>query len=168
MFNVLLQILDDGRLTDGKGRTVDFKNTVIIMTSNLGSQEILEFQSGGGKDFSMVKERVLNLLRRQFKPEFLNRVDEIIVFHPLDKSHMKQISLMLLDKFAQRVRDFAGLELTWSEKTLNYLSEKGYDPSYGARPLKRLIQQEIETPLSRMIVQGVKSGEKINLDELID
>ncbi|AYO30453.1 ATP-dependent chaperone ClpB [Biomaibacter acetigenes] len=168
VFNVLLQILDDGRLTDGKGRTVDFKNTVIIMTSNLGSHEILEFQAGGGKDFSIVKERVLNLLRRQFKPEFLNRVDEVIVFHPLEKSHMKQISQMLLEKFAQRVKDFAGLELTWSDRTLNYLSEKGYDPSYGARPLKRLIQQEIETPLSRMIVQGVKSDEKINLDELID
>jgi ATP-dependent Clp protease ATP-binding subunit ClpB len=167
VFNVLLQILDDGRLTDGKGRTVDFKNTVIIMTSNLGSQEILEFQSGGGKDFSIVKERVLNLLRRQFKPEFLNRVDEIIVFHPLDKSHMKQISQMLLEKFAQRVKDFSGLELIWSDRTLDHLSEKGYDPSYGARPLKRLIQQEIETPLSRMIVQGIKSGEKINLDELI-
>lgn len=168
VFNVLLQILDDGRLTDGKGRTVDFKNTVIIMTSNLGSQEILEFQSEGGKDFSIVKERVLDLLRRQFKPEFLNRVDEIIVFHPLGESDVKQISQMLLERFARRVKDFAGLELTWSDRTLDYLSEKGYDPSYGARPLKRLIQQRIETPLSRIIVQGIKPGEKINLDEFMD
>lgn len=168
VFNVLLQILDDGRLTDGKGRTVDFKNTVIIMTSNLGSQEILEFQSEGGKDFSIVKERVLDLLRRQFKPEFLNRVDEIIVFHPLGESDVKQISQMLLERFARRVKDFAGLELTWSDRTLDYLSKKGYDPSYGARPLKRLIQQRIETPLSRIIVQGIKPGEKINLDEFMD
>lgn len=168
IFNVLLQILDDGRLTDGKGRTVDFKNTVLIMTSNIGSQEILDSQAENGEDFSKIKEKVLNLLKYHFKPEFLNRIDEIIVFEPLGHKHMQKISELLLKRFAQRIRDSLGLELTWSEKTINYLAEKGYDPSFGARPVKRLIQQSIETPLSRRIVQGIKSGETINLDELIN
>lgn len=168
IFNVLLQILDDGRLTDGKGRTVDFKNTVLIMTSNIGSQEILDSQAENGEDFSKIKEKVLNLLKYHFKPEFLNRIDEIIVFEPLGHKHMQKISELLLKRFAQRIRDSLGLELTWSEKTINYLAEKGYDPSFGARPVKRLIQQSIETPLSRRIVQGIKPGETINLDELIN
>jgi len=168
IFNVLLQILDDGRLTDGKGRTVDFKNTVLIMTSNIGSQEILDSQAENGEDFSKIKEKVLNLLKYHFKPEFLNRIDEIIVFEPLGHKHMQKISEHLLKRFAQRIRDSLGLELTWSEKTINYLAEKGYDPSFGARPVKRLIQQSIETPLSRRIVQGIKPGETINLDELIN
>lgn len=168
IFNVLLQILDDGRLTDGKGRTVDFKNTVLIMTSNIGSQEILDSQAENGEDFSKIKEKVLNLLKYHFKPEFLNRIDEIIVFEPLGHKHMQKISELLLKRFAQRIRDSLGLELTWSKKTINYLAEKGYDPSFGARPVKRLIQQSIETPLSRRIVQGIKSGETINLDELIN
>lgn len=168
IFNVLLQILDDGRLTDGKGRTVDFKNTVLIMTSNIGSQEILDSQAENGEDFSKIKEKVLNLLKYHFKPEFLNRIDEIIVFEPLGHKHMQKISELLLKRFAQRIRDSLGLKLTWSEKTINYLAEKGYDPSFGARPVKRLIQQSIETPLSRRIVQGIKSGETINLDELIN
>ncbi|HQA59686.1 MAG: ATP-dependent chaperone ClpB [Tepidanaerobacteraceae bacterium] len=167
IFNVLLQILDDGRLTDGKGRTVDFKNTVLIMTSNIGSQEILDFQAGKGEDFSKIKEKVLDLLKYHFKPEFLNRVDEIIVFEPLGPHHMEKISELLLKRFAQRIMDSIGLELTWSEKTIKYLAEKGYDPTFGARPVKRLIQQSIETPLSRRVIQGIKPGEKINLDEFI-
>ncbi|NLZ52176.1 MAG: ATP-dependent chaperone ClpB [Thermoanaerobacteraceae bacterium] len=167
IFNVLLQILDDGRLTDGKGRTVDFKNTVLIMTSNIGSQEILDFQAGNEEDFSKIKEKVLNLMKHYFKPEFLNRVDEIIVFEPLGPKHMQKIAELLLKRFARRIMDSIGLELTWSEKTINYLAEKGYDPSFGARPVKRLIQQSIETPLSRRIIQGIKAGTIINLDELI-
>lgn len=167
IFNVLLQILDDGRLTDGKGRTVDFKNTVLIMTSNIGSQEILDFQATNGEDFSKIKEKVLDLLKHHFKPEFLNRVDEIIVFEPLGPHHMEKISELLLKRFAQRIMDSIGLELTWSEKTIKYLAEKGYDPTFGARPVKRLIQQSIETPLSRRVIQGIKPGEKINLDEFI-
>lgn len=167
IFNVLLQILDDGRLTDGKGRTVNFKNTVLIMTSNIGSQEILDFQAAKSKSFSQIREKVLNLTKLYFKPEFLNRVDEIIVFHPLDPKHMQQISSLLLNDFAQRVKDTAGLELIWSEKTINYLAAKGYDPNFGARPVKRLIQQDIETPLSRRIIQGMKPGENINIDEII-
>jgi ATP-dependent Clp protease ATP-binding subunit ClpB len=168
VFNVLLQILDDGRLTDGKGRTVDFKNTVLIMTSNIGSQEILDFQSGNGEDFTKIKEKVFNLMKHYFKPEFLNRVDEIIVFEPLGPKHMEKISELLLKRFAQRIMDSLGLKLTWSEKTINYLAHKGYDPSFGARPVKRLIQQSIETPLSRRIIQGIKPGASINLDELIN
>ena len=167
IFNVLLQILDDGRLTDGKGRTVDFKNTVLIMTSNIGSQEILDFQAAKDIDFSDIKEQVLSLMKHYFKPEFLNRVDEIIVFHPLELKHMQEISGLLLTNFAQRVKDTAGIDLVWSEKTLNYLAENGYDPSFGARPVKRLIQQDIETPLSRKIIQGIKPGEKINIDDII-
>ncbi|MDD4570189.1 MAG: ATP-dependent chaperone ClpB [Tepidanaerobacteraceae bacterium] len=167
IFNVLLQILDDGRLTDGKGRTVDFKNTVLIMTSNIGSQEILDYQASKNENFSHIKEEVLSLMKHYFKPEFLNRVDEIIVFHPLEPKHMQKISDLLLTNFAQRVRNTTGLELTWSDKTTIYLAEKGYDPSFGARPVKRLIQQDIETPLSRRIIKGIKPGEKINIDEII-
>ncbi len=168
IFNVLLQILDDGRLTDGKGRTVDFKNTVLIMTSNIGSQEILNFQVTKDKSFSEIKEKVLDMMKLYFKPEFLNRVDEIIVFHPLEPKHMQKISELLLNNFAQRVKNNSGVELTWSEKTINYLAEKGYDPRFGARPVKRLIQQNIETPLSRKIIQGIKPGEKVNIDEIIE
>lgn len=168
IFNVLLQILDDGRLTDGKGRTVDFKNTVLIMTSNIGSQEILNFQVTKDKSFSEIKEKVLDMMKLYFKPEFLNRVDEIIVFHPLEPKHMQKISELLLNNFAQRVKNNSGIELTWSEKTINYLAEKGYDPRFGARPVKRLIQQNIETPLSRKIIQGIKPGEKVNIDEIIE
>nr|WP_296971033.1 MULTISPECIES: ATP-dependent chaperone ClpB [Tepidanaerobacter] len=167
VFNVLLQILDDGRLTDGKGRTINFKNTVLIMTSNIGSQEILEYQSSRDKNFSQIKEKVLNLLKHYFKPEFLNRVDEIIVFHPLEPEHVEKIAELLLNNFAQRVKNTAGINLTWSEKSVRYLAEKGYDPLFGARPLKRLIQQEIETPLSRKIIEGVKPGEVINIDEIL-
>uniref|UniRef100_UPI001BD3D9E4 AAA family ATPase n=1 Tax=Tepidanaerobacter acetatoxydans TaxID=499229 RepID=UPI001BD3D9E4 len=167
VFNVLLQILDDGRLTDGKGRTINFKNTVLIMTSNIGSQEILEYQSTRDKNFSQIKEKVLNLLKHYFKPEFLNRVDEIIVFHPLEPEHVAKIADLLLNNFAQRVKNAAGIDLTWSEKSVRYLAEKGYDPLFGARPLKRLIQQEIETPLSRKIIEGVRPGEVINIDEIL-
>ncbi len=167
VFNVLLQILDDGRLTDGKGRTINFKNTVLIMTSNIGSQEILEYQSSRDKNFSQIKEKVLNLLKHYFKPEFLNRVDEIIVFHPLEPEHVAKIAELLLNNFAQRVKNTAGINLTWSEKSVRYLAEKGYDPLFGARPLKRLIQQEIETPLSRKIIEGVRPGEVINIDEIL-
>jgi len=167
IFNVLLQILDDGRLTDGKGRTVDFKNTVLIMTSNIGSQEILDFQSSQNGNFFEIKEKVLHLMKHYFKPEFLNRVDEIIVFHPLERSHMQEIAALLLNRFAQRVKNTVNLDLTWSERTINCLAENGYDPSFGARPLKRLIQQVIENPISKKIVEGIKPGEKINLDDII-
>ncbi len=153
VFNVLLQLLDDGRLTDGQGRTVNFRNTVVIMTSNIGSQEILAQQERGG-DFEQMKSGVLSILRRHFRPEFLNRVDEIVVFHALTAGQMRQIAGLLLEKLASRIYTGTGVKLEWEDSALDYLADKGYEPVFGARPLKRLIQQEVETPLSRMVVKG--------------
>ncbi len=163
IFNALLQILDDGRLTDGKGRTVNFRHSIIIMTSNIGSQEILAYQERGG-DYERMKETVLGLLRSHFRPEFLNRVDETIVFRALEREQLAGITALLMERLAARLDQGAGLTLKWDPGAVTYLSEKGYDPSYGARPLKRLIQQEVETPLSRLIVSGkVKSKDSVTL-----
>jgi len=153
VFNLMLQILDEGRLTDGQGRTVNFKNTIIIMTSNIGSQEILAYQERGG-DFQLLKEKVMGLLRLHFRPEFLNRIDEIIVFKPLQEEHIKQITILQLKRLAQRFKQATEGELKWEESAVSYLASKGYDPAFGARPLKRVIQREVETPLSRKIVAG--------------
>ena len=153
VFNVLLQILDDGRLTDGKGRTVDFRNTIVIMTSNIGSQQILSFQERGG-DYGRMKESVLVLLKQHFRPEFLNRVDEVIVFHALEREQVQKIAVLLLRRLEARIRQAAGCELKWDDPAVTFLANKGYDPAFGARPLKRVIQQEVETPLSRKIVAG--------------
>jgi ATP-dependent Clp protease ATP-binding subunit ClpB len=149
VFNVLLQILDDGRLTDGQGRTVDFKNAVIIMTSNLGSQWILSLDE---TDATM-RERVMATVREHFKPEFLNRVDEVIVFHRLAPEHLKHIVKIQLGLLTARLED-RDLRLELSDDALAYLAEKGYDPIYGARPLKRLIQREIENELALKILDG--------------
>ena len=157
IFNALLQILDDGRLTDGKGRTVDFRNTIIIMTSNIGSHEILGYQEKGG-DYDKIKETVLELLRRHFRPEFLNRVDEILVFRALEQEQLIGIAALLLERLAARLDAGTGLTLKWDPEAVSYLAEKGYDPAFGARPLKRVIQQEVETPLSRGIVAGEIKG----------
>ena len=153
VFNVLLQLLDDGRLTDGQGRTVNFQNSVVIMTSNLGSQEILSHQDQGG-DFEQMKSGVLGILRQHFRPEFLNRVDEVVVFHALNQPQVREIAAILLEKLAARISAGSSIKLEWEEDALNYLADKGYEPVYGARPLKRLIQQEVETPFSRMLVKG--------------
>ncbi len=153
VFNVLLQMLDDGRLTDGQGRTVNFRNTVVIMTSNIGSHEILAQQERGG-DFEQMKASVTSILRQHFRPEFLNRVDEIVVFHALKQADMRQIVVLLLEKLAQRIHTGTGSNLEWEDSAVEYLAEKGYEPSFGARPAKRLIQQEVETPLSRMVIKG--------------
>ena len=164
VFNALLQILDDGRLTDGHGRTVNFKNTVIIMTSNIGSQEILSFQEGQSsrliknEDYEKMRTKVLALMRQYFRPEFLNRVDETVVFHALTEEQIKQIAVLLLKKLAERIQETTGLTLKWEDSALSYLAFKGYEPAYGARPLKRLIASEVETPLSRKIVKGEISG----------
>jgi ATP-dependent Clp protease ATP-binding subunit ClpB len=154
VFNVLLQILDDGRLTDGQGRTVDFKNTIVIMTSNIGSQRILNFQGAfDGEGYEAMKEAVLDELRRHFRPEFLNRVDETIVFHALDEAHLKEIAVVQLGRLRQRLAErHMELELTPAAKT--HLVRVGYDPAYGARPLKRAIQKEIENPMGRLILEG--------------
>ncbi len=150
VFNVLLQVLDDGRMTDGQGRTVDFKNTVIVMTSNLGSHKI---QSMEESDPQLVKLAVLAEVRGHFRPEFINRIDEIVVFHGLDQQHISSIAKIQLQVLEQRLAKLEiGLEV--SDAALHKLSEAGFDPVYGARPLKRAIQQELENPLSKAILQG--------------
>ncbi len=152
VFNVLLQVLDDGRLTDSQGRTVDFKNTVLIMTSNLGSQEILEAQQRE-MDYEGIRAVVLREIQQHFRPEFLNRVDEVVVFHPLTQKELGPIVEIQLGRLRGRLAD-RQMTLELSPEAVAELAERGYDSVYGARPLKRLIQQEIETPLSRLIIQG--------------
>jgi len=159
VFNVLLQVLDDGRLTDGQGRTVDFKNTIVIMTSNIGSHRILE-----GGNHERMKMQVMEELRKHFRPEFLNRVDETIVFHSLDESHLKQIVEVQLAGLRARLAE-RHIELELSDAARTYLVQSGYDATYGARPLKRAIQRSIETPLARKIIGGVvRDGQKIYID----
>jgi ATP-dependent Clp protease ATP-binding subunit ClpB len=154
VFNVLLQILDDGRLTDGQGRVVNFKNTIIIMTSNIGSQMILEYQGRlEGNQYESMKESVLDAMRHHFRPEFLNRVDETIVFHALTEEDLKQIVEIQLERLRARLGE-RRITLELSDEAKSHLAKSGYDPVYGARPLKRAIQREIETPLSRLILKG--------------
>jgi ATP-dependent Clp protease ATP-binding subunit ClpB len=163
VFNILLQILDDGRLTDGKGRRVDFRNTIIIMTSNIGSQEILNYQEQGGS-YEEMRQRVLGLLKMSFRPEFLNRIDETIVFHALAQEQIEEIAQILLKNLALRFRQTVRAQLSWDKKALDYLARKGYEPAYGARPLKRFIQQEIETALSRKIIAGdIGPDDRVNI-----
>lgn len=163
VFNVLLQVLDDGRLTDGKGRTVDFRNTIVIMTSNIGSHEILEYQQNGG-DYEAMKDKVNGLLKRYFRPEFLNRVDETIVFHALDLEQMEDIAELLLKNLAARFRKNVQADLYWDQEALQLIARQGYDPAYGARPLRRLVQHEVETLLSRKIIGGdILAGDKVTL-----
>ncbi len=162
VFNVMLQILDDGRLTDGQGRTVDFKNTIVIMTSNAGSHRILEYKGAfEGHEYERMKGAVMEELRRVFRPEFLNRVDEIIVFHALTEEHLKQIVEIQLDYLRRRLAERnITIELTDAART--HLVRTGYDPNYGARPLKRAIQREIETLLARLLLQGkVRDGDHV-------
>jgi ATP-dependent Clp protease ATP-binding subunit ClpB len=165
VFNVMLQILDDGRLTDGKGRTVDFKNAIAIMTSNVGSQRILEYRGDfEGSGYERMKEAVLDEMRRQFRPEFLNRVDEIIVFHSLAEEHLKQIVEIQLGRVRARLVD-RHIALQLSDAARSNLVRTGYDPAYGARPLKRAIQKKIETPLGRMLLKGeVRDGQTVVVD----
>ncbi|HOG50602.1 MAG TPA: AAA family ATPase, partial [Lentisphaeria bacterium] len=161
VFNILLQVLDDGRLTDSQGRIVDFKNTVIIMTSNIGSQEIVAFD---GKDFEKMEERVMEHLRAAFRPEFLNRLDDVVVFHRLDREHIQSIVNLQLSDFGKRLSALRiGLEV--SEAARQELAAEGYDPVYGARPLKRAITRRLETPISRLLVAGDASeGKTIAVD----
>ncbi|MEA2505992.1 MAG: ATP-dependent Clp protease ATP-binding subunit ClpB [Actinomycetota bacterium] len=159
VFNMLLQILDDGRLTDAQGRTVDFKNTVVIMTSNLGSQWIL---SASETEESM-RDKVMETVRHQFKPEFLNRVDEIIVFHRLGREHLARIIDLQLERVQERLVE-RDIYLVVNEDARRYLAERGFDPAYGARPLKRLIQREIENPLAVKLLDGTfRSGDKVEV-----
>ncbi|HTU23334.1 MAG TPA: AAA family ATPase, partial [Gemmataceae bacterium] len=165
VFNVLLQLLDDGRLTDGQGRTVDFKNTIVIMTSNIGSQRILQYKgSFVGEIYDRMKNAVLEEMRHHFRPEFLNRVDEIIVFHALSEEHLKKIVDIQLGRLRQRLAE-RHIRLELSERARKHLVEVGYDPSYGARPLRRTIQKEIETALGRLLLQGaIRDGQTVHVD----
>ncbi|MFB1053902.1 ATP-dependent chaperone ClpB [Vibrio diabolicus] len=151
VFNILLQVLDDGRLTDGQGRTVDFRNTVVIMTSNLGSSRIQE--NFATLDYQGIKSEVMDVVSKHFRPEFLNRVDEIVVFHPLGQEHIKSIASIQLERLAKRLEE-KGYQLEVSDKALDLIAQVGFDPVYGARPLKRAIQQNVENPLAKSILSG--------------
>jgi len=154
VLNVLLQLLDDGRLTDGKGRTVDFKNTVVIMTSNLGSQYLAEHTSQPGEALEAdVRRQVMDALRAHFRPEFLNRVDEIIFFHSLGREHLRQIVDIQLRRLLRRLEG-RKISLDLTDKARNLLVDEGYDPVYGARPLKRTIQRKLLDPLAMEMLQG--------------
>ena len=163
VFNVLLQVLDDGRITDGQGRTVDFKNTILIMTSNLGSEFILEGIEGD--DISrQAREQVDRLLKSHFRPEFLNRIDETIMFQPLRREQIGRIVLLLLQGLNRRLAD-RRLTVSLTENALNTVVDRGYDPAFGARPLKRYLQSHVETMVARAIVSAtVKPGSELMID----
>ncbi|SDK12889.1 ATP-dependent Clp protease ATP-binding subunit ClpB [Ferrimonas sediminum] len=152
VFNILLQVLDDGRLTDGQGRTVDFRNTVVIMTSNLGS-DVIQHQTQAGGDYDSMKQSVMEVLTHSFRPEFLNRIDETVVFHPLAQQHIKAIARIQLQLLTHRLAD-KDYQLEISEEALELIAEAGFDPVYGARPLKRAIQHRLENPLAQEILSG--------------
>ena len=164
VFNVLLQVLDDGRLTDGQGRTVNFKNTVIIMTSNIGSQLILEVRGADERAYQRMREQVLEALRRQFRPEFLNRVDEIVVFRALTEGELGKIVEIQLEGLRRRLAE-RRISIDVTDGARAHLARVGYDPVFGARPLKRVIQREVETPVARLIVAGkLRDGSSVRVD----
>jgi ATP-dependent Clp protease ATP-binding subunit ClpB len=163
VFNVMLQILDDGRVTDSQGRTVDFKNTIVIMTSNIGSQYILDL-AGDDSQYEEMRSRVMEAMRTNFRPEFLNRIDELIIFHGLQKSELRSIVQIQAERLAERLGD-RKITLRLSETALDFLAEVGYDPVYGARPLKRAIQRELETQIAKAILRGeFVNGDTIFVD----
>jgi ATP-dependent Clp protease ATP-binding subunit ClpB len=150
VFNVLLQVLDDGRMTDGQGRTVDFKNTVVVMTSNLGSQMI---QQMAGDDYQVIKLAVMGEVKNYFRPEFINRIDELVVFHGLDEKHIRAIARIQLRYLEERLAKLE-INLTVTDAALVELAQAGFDPIFGARPLKRAIQAQLENPLAKEILEG--------------
>ena len=164
VFNILLQVLDDGRITDSQGRTVDFKNTIIILTSNLGSSLILEGIDGSGKLREDARLQVEKLLKTQFKPEFLNRMDEVVFYTPLTRDQISGILQLMLKDLSGRLADrHLSVELTDAAK--EYVIDNGYDPVYGARPLKRFLQRAVETPIARMLIaEDVPEGSEIVVD----
>ena len=164
VFNVLLQVLDDGRLTDSKGRTVDFKNTVLILTSNLGASQLATAWAEGEEGFDEAKERVMSELRKHFRPEFLNRVDDIVVFHPLGDAQLTHI-VDLRVKDLQRMLEARRITLTLTDAAREAIFHAGYDKAYGARPLKRAIQRLVQDPLAMRILDGrVLHGDAVELD----
>ena len=171
VFNILLQILEDGILTDSQGRRVDFRNTVIIMTSNLGARKITEHKSLGfsagdadeERDYDQIKSEVMGEVRRAFKPEFLNRIDEIIVFHQLDSDDIKQISVKMLDKLIERLADNK-IEAEFSNEAIDKIAAEGFDPVYGARPIRRVIQSKVEDMIAERMLEGkIKEGSKVKI-----
>lgn len=161
IFNIFLQILDDGRLTDGQGRTVDFRNTVLVMTSNIGSQHIIDLETSEKEE---MRRRVTDALRAHFKPEFLNRIDDVVIFDSLGREQIGHILEIQLDELRGRLED-RRLELELSKEAVSYLASRGHDPQYGARPLKRLLQREIQDPLAMRILEGeFKEGTIIRAD----
>ena len=161
VFNVLLQVLDDGRLTDGQGRTVDFRNTLIIMTSNLGSEYLVNQPEG--EDSDAVREQVMAVVRAHFRPEFLNRVDEIILFHRLKREQMAKIVDIQIKRLQKLLAD-RKLTIELDDKAKEWLGQKGYDPAYGARPLKRVIQKYVQDPLAELILQSkVREGDRVKI-----
>jgi ATP-dependent Clp protease ATP-binding subunit ClpB len=165
VFNILLQVLDDGRLTDGQGRTVDFRNCVIVMTSNLGSHQIQELSGDDSPEaYVQMKAAVMGVVQAHFRPEFINRLDDIVVFHPLDKAQIKQIARIQLRGLEKRLAE-RGLRIDVSDKAFDLLGNVGFDPVYGARPLKRAIQQQLENPLAKEILEGkFQSGDTVRVD----
>jgi ATP-dependent Clp protease ATP-binding subunit ClpB len=161
VFNVLLQVLDDGRLTDGQGRTVDFRNTVIIMTSNLGSQRIQEL--AGDENYEAMKASVMEIVSQHFRPEFINRIDDVVVFHPLGRADIRKIVDIQLKYLHDRLAE-RDMTILLSDDARDRLAEAGFDPVYGARPLKRAIQQQVENPLAQEILKGkFKPGDIIQV-----
>jgi ATP-dependent Clp protease ATP-binding subunit ClpB len=161
VFNVLLQVLDDGRLTDGQGRTVDFRNSVVVMTSNLGSQLIQEM--AGEENYETMKASVMNEVGNHFRPEFINRIDDVVVFHPLGREHIRKIVDIQLGYLHARLAD-RDIRIHLSDAARDKLADAGFDPVYGARPLKRAIQQQVENPLAQEILQGkFKPGDLIEV-----
>ena len=171
VFNILLQVLDDGHITDSQGRKVDFKQTCIIMTSNAGAQAIIEPKKLGfasredeKKDYEFMKSGVMEEVRRMFKPEFLNRIDEILVFHALNRENVRQIAGLLLTDLQKRCREQMNIILKVSPAAKDYIAEAGFDSKYGARPLKRAIQSKIEDALAEEILEGhVKQGDTVTV-----
>jgi ATP-dependent Clp protease ATP-binding subunit ClpC len=170
VFNTLLQVLDDGRLTDAQGRTVDFKNTVLIMTSNLGSELIvghgtpLGFTTGSSSGGNGLRDRIMRRLAEAFRPEFLNRIDEVVVFAQLDEGQLGRITELLLDETRRRMAG-QGIELEVARAAVDWLAQHGHQPDFGARPLRRLIQREIDNPMSRLLLDGrLRRGQRVRVD----
>ena len=163
VFNILLQVLDDGRLSDNQGHTVDFTNTIVVMTSNIGSQLIQEIAREGGSEQQM-REGVLETLQARFLPEFLNRVDEILIFHPLKQQQIHKIVELQIGRLRKQLAQ-KNIELEVTEAAINAIAAEGYDPAYGARPLKRVIQQRIQNPLAvEMLKQEFAEGSRVKID----
>ena len=165
VFNLLLQVLDDGRLTDGQGRTVDFRNTVIIMTSNIGAARVEDY-ARRGESFEELKAELMDVLRSIFRPEFINRIDEIIVFRALTDEQLAEITKLLLDRLARRLHA-QGIEVVFTDEAVEPLAHEGFDPEFGARPLRRTIQRLVENELSRMLLSDtISPGDRVTVDAL--